>query len=149
MAEVVTDEVNENVTGQGVEFKVGKAKHPNGLLVDTISELAASASVSFPNALKSNVINEYTATGGGAGVTVDGVLIKDNGLTASGSASLGSLSLTTKLAVADGGTGASSLTDGGVLLGGGDRSDHGFGLAGRRGDHHRRGRWISNHARGL
>ena len=55
--------------------------------------------------LETDTINETTSA---AGVTIDSVVIKDGGIT-----------LTTDLTVANGGTGASTFTDGGVLLGSG------------------------------
>jgi hypothetical protein len=85
-----------------------------------------------------DTINEHTAA---AGVTIDSVKVKDGGLTTTGAIELGHASDTTiarsgsgaitvegnqvylaggtDVPVTDGGTGASSLTDGGVLLGSG------------------------------
>ena len=52
-----------------------------GLKTDVISERTASASTTFNQGLKTDIISEKTAD---AGVTVDGVLLKDGGVTITG-----------------------------------------------------------------
>jgi len=98
--------------------------------VDTLAEILVNGNTSGANdliidngqALTANTINETTAA---SGVTIDGVLLKDNGITATGGGSLtgtwsnlgtvttvvingGTITGITDLAVADGGTGAST-----------------------------------------
>jgi hypothetical protein len=98
--------------------------------VDTLAEILANGNTSGANnliidngqVLTTNTVNETTAA---SGVTIDGVLLKDNGITATGGGSLtgtwsnlgtvttvvingGTITGITDLAVADGGTGAST-----------------------------------------
>lgn len=81
-----------------------------------------SGSLDFTGVVKTDTIQEHTSA---AGVTIDGVLLKDNGITASGissftdgtastSSSTGGLKLSGGLAIAEN-TGSTSLTNGGGL----------------------------------
>jgi hypothetical protein len=69
-------------------------------------------SIAFPDPIKANVIAERTS---GSGVTVDGVLLKDNGITASGTATFSNASGVTTDTITER-TSAAGVTIDGTLL---------------------------------
>jgi hypothetical protein len=115
---------------------VNNADSTKKLLFDGRNEVQFTR-VDIRSTLQTDTINEATT---GTGVTIDSVVVKDGGLTTTGAIELGHATANTLTAssgvlsiegnvvysaggtdvpVTDGGTGASTLTDGGVLLGSG------------------------------